>query len=77
MGAKRSEGEFEDRRVGTLEREGNLETIFDVNWNVIGTQVGENAESVSLISALSGVEAEMLNEFQDQVLAYSPNFKTL
>jgi len=63
--------------VGAQEIKGNLEELYDSNWNLVGSQIGDDATGYPLLDVLNSTDKEILEEFENELEGYFGDMTSL
>ena len=63
-------GDSWPERVGIIETQGNLQTIYDKHWEPVGSQTKGDLEGVSLLDVLNDTDVELLVQFRSILEQY-------
>ena len=75
-----NDGWYDRYRLGSLERDGNLETIYDANWNPIDQQLGGDVTGVPLTYLIEVENPYMkaaFEHFEGELASFFPNLNSI
>ena len=79
-GEVENDGWSDRYRLGSLERDGNLETIYDANWNPVDQQLGGDVTGVPLTYLVEVQNSYMkaaYSHYEGELASFFPNFNSI